>query len=65
LSGRELIHRVGARPSLALTQFQSVPRGPKASDARAFLTFDWDKPNWRAIRVGVIPALKAARTAFN
>jgi hypothetical protein len=25
----------------------------------------WDKPNWRAIRVGVIPALNAARTAFN
>ena len=25
----------------------------------------WDKPNCRAMRVGVMPALKAARTAFS
>jgi hypothetical protein len=28
-------------------------------------TSDWDKPNWRAMREGVTPALNAARTAFN
>ena len=31
----------------------------------AFRTSDWDKPNCRAIRAGVMPALKAARTAFS
>jgi hypothetical protein len=35
-----------------------------SSDASAFRTFDWEIPNCRAIRVGVMPALKAARTAF-
>jgi len=35
-----------------------------SSDANAFRTFDWDNPNCRAIRDGVMPALKAARTAF-
>ena len=40
-----------------------VPR-PDASIASAFRTSDWDKPNCRAIRAGVMPALKAARTAF-
>ncbi len=35
-----------------------------SSDANAFRTFDWEIPNCRAIRDGVIPALKAARTAF-
>ena len=34
------------------------------SVASAFRTSDWDKPNCRAIREGVMPALKAARTAF-
>jgi hypothetical protein len=37
----------------------------RSSDANAFLTSDWDIPNCRAIREGVTPALKAARTAFN
>jgi len=32
--------------------------------ANAFRTSDWEIPNWRAMRDGVIPALKAARTAF-
>jgi hypothetical protein len=35
-----------------------------SSDANAFRTFDWEIPNCRAIRDGVMPALKAARTAF-
>ena len=35
-----------------------------ASPANAFLTFAWEIPNCRAILAGVIPALKAARTAF-
>src|SRR5450830_587667 len=33
--------------------------------ASAFLTSDWETPNCRAIRDGLTPALKAARTAFN
>ena len=33
-------------------------------DANAFLTFDWEIPNCRAILAGVMPALKAERTAF-
>jgi hypothetical protein len=32
-----------------------------SSDANAFRTFDWDNPNCRAIRDGVMPVLKAAR----
>ena len=36
-----------------------------SSDANAFRTFDWEIPNCRAIREGVMPALKAARTAFS
>ena len=35
-----------------------------ASPASAFRTSDWDKPNCRAIRDGLTPTLKAARTAF-
>jgi hypothetical protein len=35
-----------------------------SSVASAFLTFDWEIPNCRAILAGVMPALKAARTAF-
>ena len=35
-----------------------------SSDAKALRTFDWEIPNCRAIRDGVVPALKAARTAF-
>jgi hypothetical protein len=42
---------------------QWVPH-PDASVASAFRTSDWDKPNCRAIRESVMPALKAARTAF-
>ena len=37
----------------------------EASPASAFRTSDCEIPNCRAIRDGVIPALKAARTAFN
>jgi hypothetical protein len=37
----------------------------EASAASAFRTSDCEIPNCRAIRDGVIPALKAARTAFN
>ena len=35
------------------------------SFANAFRTSDWDRPNCRAILDGEMPALKAARTAFN
>jgi hypothetical protein len=35
-----------------------------SSDANAFRTFDWEIPNCRAIREGVMPALNAARTAL-
>jgi hypothetical protein len=35
-----------------------------SSLASAFLTLDWEIPNCRAILAGVIPALKAERTAF-
>ena len=38
---------------------------PESSAAKALRTSDWDKPNWRAMREGVTPALNAARTAFN
>ena len=31
-----------------------------SSDANAFRTFDWEIPNSRAIRGGVMPALNAA-----
>jgi len=34
------------------------------SDANALRTSDWETPNWRAIRDGVIPALNEARIAF-
>jgi hypothetical protein len=53
---------------------KSCPSGSWAKDdydvfggslANAFLTSDLETPNCRAIRDGVIPALKAARTAFN
>jgi hypothetical protein len=36
-----------------------------ASPANVLCTSDRDMPNSRAIRAGVTPALKAARTAFN
>ena len=36
----------------------------RSSDAKAFRTFDWEIPNSRAIRDGVMPALNADRTAF-
>jgi hypothetical protein len=35
-----------------------------SSDASAFRTFDWEIPNCRATLAGVMPALKAERTAF-
>jgi hypothetical protein len=35
-----------------------------SSVANAFLTLDWEIPNCRAILAGVMPALKAERTAF-
>ena len=38
---------------------------PEATPASAFRTSDCEMPNCRAMRDGVIPALKAARTAFN
>lgn len=38
---------------------------PYDSLANAFRTSDRDSPNCRAIREGVTPALKAARTAFS
>jgi hypothetical protein len=37
----------------------------RLSDLSAVRTSDWDKPNCRAMRAGVMPALKAARTAFS
>lgn len=40
------------------TRFQCSP-------ANAFRTSDWEIPNCSAMRDGVTPALKAARTAFN
>jgi hypothetical protein len=44
---------------------KSCFQGFGLSDANAFRTFDWEIPNCRAIREGVMPALKAARTAFS
>jgi hypothetical protein len=41
-----------------------VPRPDESIVASAFRTSDGDKPNCRAIRDGVMPALKAARTAL-
>ena len=38
---------------------------PEATPASAFRTSDCEIPNCRAIRDGVTPTLKAARTAFN
>ena len=38
---------------------------PRCLARQSFRTSDWDKPNCRAIRAGVTPALKAARTAFS
>jgi hypothetical protein len=37
----------------------------EASVASGLRTSDWDKPNCRAMRPGVMPTLKAARTAFS
>ena len=34
------------------------------SDANTLRTSDWEIPNWRAMRDGVMPTLKAARTAL-
>lgn len=42
----------------------SANRHSEFFDAKTFRTSDKDKPNCRAIRVGLIPALKAARTAL-
>jgi hypothetical protein len=38
--------------------------GARSSDANTLRTSDWEIPNCLAIREGVIPALKLARTAF-
>jgi hypothetical protein len=38
---------------------------PGSSAAKALRTSDWDRPNCLAIREGLIPALKAAHTAFS
>jgi hypothetical protein len=35
-----------------------------SSDANAFRTSDWEIPNSRAIRDGVMPAMNADRTAL-
>jgi hypothetical protein len=37
---------------------------PRNSDANTLRTSDWEIPNCLAMREGVIPALKVARTAF-
>src|SRR5216683_1758657 len=37
---------------------------PRNSDANTLRTSDWEIPNCFAMREGVIPALKVARTAF-
>jgi hypothetical protein len=50
-------------PEVAATERSSFHRFG-SSDAKAFLTFDWEIPNCRAILAGVMPALKADRTAF-
>ena len=42
---------------------RSCFQGFGLSDANAFRTFDWEIPNCRAIRDGVMPALRR-RTAF-
>ena len=47
----------GARNDLRATYFDG-------SVANALRTSDWETPNCRAIRDGVIPALKEARIAF-
>jgi hypothetical protein len=41
------------------------PHRFSSCEANALRTFDWEIPNCRAIREGVMPALKAARTAFS
>ena len=37
---------------------------PPALDASTLRTSDWDMPNCRAMSLGLIPALNAARTAL-
>ena len=43
---------------------QRCPPRVAASDANTLRTSDCDIPNWRAISDGLMPALKAARTAL-
>ena len=65
---RHVMSRICAeKTDVFLTTIQLSHLAPHfvRSDANAFLTSDWDMPNCRAIREGVTPALKAARTAFN
>ena len=65
---RALVNCIIVRPRLLLLlPCGSVPVAQclGASDANAFRTSDCDKPNCRAIREGVTPALNAERTALN
>ena len=60
-----LIYRLcNATPGSTGSKTRSCFQSFGLSDTNAFRTFDWEIPNCRAIRVGVMPALKAARTAF-
>ena len=59
--------RPEARPvevRLALSPTPRILIYPPALDASTLRTSDWDMPNCRAMSLGLIPALNAARTAL-
>ena len=52
------------RCGLALSPTPRILLYPPALDASTLRTSDWDMPNCRAMSLGLIPALNAARTAL-
>jgi hypothetical protein len=59
-AAEKLLSLIKSTGSKTRSRFQ----GFGLSDPNAFRTFDWEIANCREIRDGVMPALKAARTAF-
>jgi hypothetical protein len=57
--------RLDPSASINLAAQHHAPFCVAVPDASAFRTSDWEMPNCRAMRDGVMPALKAARTALS
>ena len=62
--GPVLTRRMVFSPNLVRRRTRP-PHRFSSGEASTFRTFDWQIPNCRAIREGVMPALRAARTAFS